>query len=178
MRTYSSDSRVFGLADGVEGGAFLLTPRAHAACQREFEKITRVLVTQATAESLRLTGRAPDVKHAPTRCIVQRGRIAVSLTWLCGASASVAAGELLGIVWSGVVAPGNDPIPERRLQRPPTPPVALWEGTWRAVAGDASAWAWRPTPDDMAIAVPSAMLAEGLAARFAEALPPEPAPVA
>lgn len=167
MRRTVSDDRLFGRSGADTGPAFLSTPRAHTACQREFERICTALVDEAS-RALQTDGqRAPDVRRAPSRCVVQGRGAALTVAWICGASASVDSGELLAILWSGAIAERGDPIPERRAQRPTAPPVALWEATLRPVAGDASSWAWQ-APDGLPHSSPD--LASHLAQRLVERL--------
>lgn len=143
MRRTPSDDRLFGRSGSDAGPAFLTTPRAHAACQREFDRICSALVEEAS-RALQTDGhRAPDVRRAPTRCVVQGRGVALTVAWICGASSSVDTGELLAILWTGHVAERGDPIPERRAFKPLAPPVAVWESSLRPVAGDAASWAWQ-----------------------------------
>lgn len=169
MRRTASDDRLFGRSNADPGPAFLMTPRAHAACQREFDRICTALVDEASNSLVALGHRAPDVRRAPTRAVVQGRGGALTLAWLCGSSASVETGELLAILWSGHVAERGDPIPERRVHTPMAPPVALWEASLRPVAGDAAAWAWQSGDGD---AEPSPALASRLAQRFVAHLSP------
>lgn len=173
MRRSPSDGRLFGQSGPDASPSFLTTPRAHAACEREFERICAALTDQASRDLLADGRRAPDIRRAPTRCVVQGRGAALTITWLCGASASVDTGELLAILWSGFVAQRGDPIPERRTYRPEAPPVALWESSLRPVAGDLSSWAWQSGDGTTH---PSADLATHLAARLVEQLRLTPVP--
>lgn len=164
MRRNASDDRLFGRSDPDGGPAFLSTPRAHSACEREFDRICTTLVDHASRHLSADGRRAPDIRRAPSRCVVQGPGAALTVAWICNASARVDTGELLAILWTGFVASRGDPIPERRLQRPIAPPVAVWETTLRPVAGTAASWAWQAADTD---AVTSADLAALLAERLA-----------
>jgi hypothetical protein len=143
MRSHPADDRLFGTAESGLTASFLMSPRAHAACAREFSRIATDVSDRLTNAQLAVGGDAPTVRLAPNRCIVQCGPTALTVTWLCGAGDSVVGGELLAIVWSGTIAPRGDPIPERPRAGRAIAPVALWESTFRPVAGDAASWAWQ-----------------------------------
>jgi hypothetical protein len=143
MRSHPADDRLFGTAESGLTASFLSSPRAHAACAREFARIATDVTDRLAAAQLAVGGEIPTVRLAPNRCIVQCGPVALTVTWLCGAGDSVVGGELLAIVWNGTIAPRGDPIPERPRAGRATAPVALWESTFKPVAGDAASWAWQ-----------------------------------
>jgi hypothetical protein len=85
------------------------------------------------------------VRQAPDRDIVQLGPVALTLTWLQNSHDSVAMGELLAIVWRGVVAPRRTYEPERPDKRPaPLPATPLWEQVLTAVGESEADWGWQP----------------------------------
>jgi hypothetical protein len=76
---------------------------------------------------------------------VQLGPVALTLAWLRSSHDSVAAGELLVIVWRGVVAPRMRHEPERPATRPaPLPATPLWEQVLTVIADSEETWAWQP----------------------------------
>src|SRR5213083_2550684 len=87
------------------GPPFLSTPRALAACGREFARLCEGIADEVGAS---LGEAAPDkvvLRQSPERCIVQVGPAALTVAWLRNNRDSVAEGELLIILWRGQVAP-------------------------------------------------------------------------
>jgi hypothetical protein len=85
------------------------------------------------------------VRQWPDRYIVQLGPVALTLTWLRNNHDSVATGELLAIVWRGVVAPRRAYEPERPDKGPtPLPATPLWEQVLTAVGNSEADWGWQP----------------------------------
>ena len=141
----SSAHRLVDDRPGRHGHPFLASHRAFAACTREFarlsDEVSRLVATLAgaTAEEKATVRRSPD------RCIVQLGPVALTIAWLRGNHDSVAAGELLVIVWRGAVAPRTRHEPERPAAGPaPLGATPLWEQVLTAVGDSEEAWAWQP----------------------------------
>jgi hypothetical protein len=85
------------------------------------------------------------VRQSPTRCIVQLGPVALTVAWLRSAVDSIAFGQLLIIVWRGMVAPPQDLRPERAAapRGSRAPATALWEEVLVPDATSADDWRWR-----------------------------------
>lgn len=131
---------------GIEqsGQPYLSTQRALSACTRELARLSEA-ITQYMAD-LPDDGMEDEVvlRQSPGRCIVQFGPVALTITWLRRTPDSVAAGELLVIVWRGMVAPALSLQPERRLAGPPPlAATALWERVFTAAAESEADWTWR-----------------------------------
>lgn len=130
--------------DPLEPPAFLASHRALAVCTRELSRLNEEIERAVAAFPLAATETKATVEHSPGRLIVQHGPVALTVAWLRGTLDSVSQGELLVIVWRGVVAP-------RRVQRPErigAAPLAagatpLWERVLVAEADNEAAWAWR-----------------------------------
>jgi hypothetical protein len=123
---------------------FLTTPRAFAACSREFARLG-VLIADLVTESLggEEVSDTIVVRQAPERCIVQVGSVALTVGWLRNTHDSVADGELLVIHWRGQVAPTLRHQPERITKPAAVAATALSESVYMAVATSESDWSWR-----------------------------------
>jgi len=123
--------------------SFLSSHRAVSVCTRELARLADALAA-AGAELARDNGlETPTVRRAPDRCIVQVGPVALTVAWLRNGSDSPAAGELMAIVWRGIIAPRGDHLPERLGARHvPVAPVGLWESTFVASAASEATWHW------------------------------------
>lgn len=136
------DSNARPLADSREGGdrqSFLGSHRALGACTREFARLADDIVQRVTA----LDEEKPVVRNSPGRCIAQLGPVAITLAWLRSTLDSVADGQLMVIVWRGIVAPALLHLPERMSKKKPAlPATALWEEVLRPVATDEASWLW------------------------------------
>jgi hypothetical protein len=124
---------------------FLASHRALAACTREFARLSdEVLHGLAESPGANVEDRVV-VRRSPDRCIVQLGPVALTMAWLRNAHDSVATGELLVIVWRGVVAPRQRYEPERPLRGPaPLGATLLWQEVLAAVAESEASWGWQP----------------------------------
>lgn len=141
--TTNRDGEDRGREVRFERAPFLATSRALSACARELTRLTDTLVRGVGALELSNTGDKPVVRQSPTRCIVQLGPVALTVTWLRPGAGAVEDGELLVILWRGAVAPRGEHCPERApMQRAPRSATALWEQTLRPVAADEASWVW------------------------------------
>jgi hypothetical protein len=126
-------------------GPFLASHGALAVCTRELARLSDEIVTGVAELSGATVEHKAVVRLSPDRCIVQLGPVALTLAWLRSSQSSVATGELLVIVWRGVVAPHRTYAPERPDKRPaPLPATALWEQVLTAVGDSEAEWAWQP----------------------------------
>jgi hypothetical protein len=146
----TSAERLVDVRDNSHRPPFLASHRAVAACARELARLSEEIVLGAVALSSTTVEHKAVVRQSPDRCIVQLGPVALTLAWLRSSNDSVAAGELLVIVWRGAVAPRKELLPERRSTRPaPLPATALWEQVLTAVADSEQTWAWQPRAADL-----------------------------
>jgi hypothetical protein len=125
--------------------SFLSSHRAQAVCTREFARLCDEVVSAAKALARDLNEEMPVVRRMPDRCIVQLGPVALTVTWLKNGSESPGEGQLLAIVWRGVIAPRGEHLPERLGARrvPPTPQSA-WEEAFVVSAVSEATWHWHP----------------------------------
>jgi hypothetical protein len=139
-------------ADGRDNyrQSFLDSHRALSACARELTRLTEEIAVGVEALSDVAVDHKAVVRQSPDRCIVQLGPVALTLAWLRGGLESVAAGELLVIVWRGAVAPRTQHQPERpSARRLPLPATPLWEQVLTAVADNESSWGWQSIRADV-----------------------------
>jgi hypothetical protein len=141
----SSAERVVDARDSTYRQSFLASHRALAACTRELTRLSDEIVLGVAALSGAGVEHKAVVRQWPDRCIVQLGPVALTLAWLRSTHESVATGELLIIVWRGVVAPRKEHQPERPATGPARVPAApLWEQILTAVGDSEETWAWQP----------------------------------
>ncbi len=129
---------------GNAGPSFLSTHRAVAVCAREFSRLSDEMLLAVRA--LYNSGgydTPPVFRQSPERCIAQLGNVALTVAWIRHGMESIATGELLVIVWDGMVAPPNDFSPERaRLYGKAAPVTALWEEALVPQASSEATWRW------------------------------------
>jgi hypothetical protein len=93
----------------------------------------------------------PVVRRSPDRCVIQFGEVALTLAWLKHSLDSPAKGELLVVVWRGLIASRS--ITASDLTTTSCTPVrsatVLWEEVLQAVAIDEPSWLWRPAGADI-----------------------------
>jgi hypothetical protein len=133
--------------DGLNRRPFLDSHGALAVRRREFERLTDAIMRGAAALSPADAEPADRavMRRSPDRCIVQLGPAALTVAWLRGALDSVAGGELLVIVWRGVIA-ATRPYGRDRTTAQCTPvrsATALWEEVLAAAGTDEASWLWR-----------------------------------
>lgn len=139
---------------GVNGD-FANSHRASAVCARElgrlYDEIDEALTTWHDASLAgELPGddqlaEAPVVRRSPARCMVQAGPVALTVAWLLRAQRTVADGELLVVVWRGVVGTQSP----RRFERSDEPARAssatvVWEQVLTVDAPSEAEWGWAP----------------------------------
>jgi hypothetical protein len=125
--------------------SFLGSHRAFAACTREFARLSDEIRQSVAALPGVATDEKTTVRQSPDRFIVQLGPVALTIAWLRHGSDMVESGELLVIVWRGVVAPSQRVQPERpRVGPAPFAATALWEQVFTPIAEDETSWAWQP----------------------------------
>ena len=145
MIEHAPEQPAADIRDPLSRQAFLNSHRAVAVCTREFSRLADDLINVVKAFAAERELEAPTVRKAPDRCIVQLGPVALTVAWLRNGSDSPANGELLAMVWHGVVAPPNDHSPERAsLRAAPRVPVTVWEETLVASATSEASWHWHP----------------------------------
>lgn len=135
--------------DAFEPQPYLTTHRAQAACTRELARLMDDVIARVNA--LRSGGieDKPVVRQAPDRCIVQLGPVALTIGWLRGAMESIADGELLVIVWRGMVGPPSHFTPERAHAGPGLhAATSLWEQVLLPAGQSEAEWNWRSAKSD------------------------------
>jgi hypothetical protein len=124
---------------------FLSTPRALAPCTREFARLSASIAEIVAAS---LGGNVPDkivIRQEPERCIVQVGSAAaLTVAWIRNNRDTVAEGELLVILWRGMVAPSLRHQPERAAPAALLTATAISETVFVAEASSEADWGWRP----------------------------------
>ncbi len=143
---YSSPSS----AEFGDRPSFLSTHRATTVCTREVGRLVEAVRDAfAPASSRGSTPRevgAPDVQLSPDRCVVQYGPVALTVGWLRRPPDTPDVGELLVMIWRGVIARrGAFRDPERGVATTRTATV-LMERSFVAAAADESSWMWHAAP--------------------------------
>jgi hypothetical protein len=133
--------------------SFLSSHRALAVRLREFDRLTDAVISDVTALGASATGPLlkPVVRRSPNRCLVQFGPVALTLTWLRHTNDSAAAGELLVVVWRGIIATADVHAADRTttLVTPVRSATVVWEEVLQAVAIDEPSWLWQPAGADI-----------------------------
>lgn len=130
---------------------YLASPRAYAACARELGRLGDEVLRGIAALGGDMHDVKATVRRSPDRCIVQLGPVALTFAWLRHNNDSIAAGELLVIVWRGAVAPRKEHNPERPSKGPASLGAkALWEQVLVAVGESEDTWGWHPHGDELA----------------------------
>lgn len=125
--------------------AFLATHRAIGVLKREMARVGKELgagvkLLPRTADSV-----APVVRQTPDQCIVQFGPVALTVSWLRNGSDAPHLGELMAVVWHGVIQARGEHSPERNgLRRARATPVSVWEESCVVSATDEGSWHWHP----------------------------------
>ncbi|HET7585006.1 MAG TPA: hypothetical protein VFK13_08865 [Gemmatimonadaceae bacterium] len=127
--------------------SFLGSHRALAVCTREVGRLVDEVQREIVALHAGGLADKPDIRLSPSRCIVQLGPVALTVTWLRQTLDSVADGELLVMVWRGLVAPHRQHTPERVSARPATTATVLWEHVFSAAADDEESWRWQASSE-------------------------------
>jgi len=132
---------------------FLSSFRARSVRLREFDHLTESAARGVAALSGSGTGllEKPVVRRSPDRCVIQFGEVALTLAWHRHSLDSAAEGELLVVVWRGLIASRS--ITASDLTTTSCTPVrsatVLWEEVLQAVAVDEPSWLWRPAGADI-----------------------------
>lgn len=135
--------------DALEPQPYLTTHRAQAACSRELARLMDEVIARVHALRARGIEDKAVVRQAPDRCIVQLGPVALTLAWLRGAMESIADGELLVIVWRGMVAPAMHYQPERAQSGAGLhAATSLWEQVFVPAGQSEADWNWRVAKSD------------------------------
>lgn len=123
---------------------FLSTPRAITVCTRELAQLTTEVVDRVTALQADGIEEKAVVRRSPGRLIVQLGPVALTIAWLRSTPDVVEEGELLAIVWRGLVAPPGTLRPEQQSAwRAAGKCTQLWEEALSPVADDEASWVWQ-----------------------------------
>lgn len=137
-----ADADVSSGATGFSRTTFLASHRALAACSRQVALLAKELAAAANAYTGETGIERAVLRQSPDRCILQMGPVALTASWLRGASEPLADGQLLAIVWHGNVFPRNTSNPERATAKGPAAPVALWEEMLVITAESEESWLW------------------------------------
>jgi hypothetical protein len=132
---------------------FLSSFRALSARLREFNCLTEAAAQGVAAlgdSDVALPGK-PVVRRSPDRCVIQFGAVALTLAWLRHTTDSAAEGELLVVVWRGLIASRSITASDRTttLCTPVRSATVVWEEVLQAVAVDEPSWLWRPAGADI-----------------------------
>ena len=138
--------------------AYSSSYRAAAACGREVTRLLEAVEAGAAAWHAGGDVEKPIVRRSPSRCIVQTGPVALTITWLQSGRGTVADGELLVMLWRGAVARRSPRDFERVAERPgASSATALWEEVRVVDAESEAAWRWASPGTD---AITSSALAD------------------
>ena len=123
--------------------AYASSYRAAAACGREVTRLLEAVEAGVAAWYAGGDVDKPIVRRSPSRCIVQCGPVALTITWLQSGRGTVAEGELLVMLWRGAVARRSPRDFERVAERPgESSATALWEEVLVVDAQSEAAWRW------------------------------------
>lgn len=136
---------------GPDRTNFLTSHRAQSVAVREFTKLSDALVAHAKRIASENGCEAPTFRLSPDRCIVQLGPVALTVAHIRNGNAVPPGGQLLAIIWHGLIAARGDHVPERLgARRVPPPPVSLWEESLVVSAESETSWHWHPNGTDQA----------------------------
>ncbi len=122
---------------------YLASHRSLAACQRELSRLTTTLTAEVEAIADR-EGETSTIRRTPDRCILQLGPVAITVAWLRTTVDSVAGGQLLVMVWRGMIAGRTKFTPERPSTIPLSGSATIeWQDTLSAEATSEETWLWR-----------------------------------
>lgn len=127
--------------DAPHGQPFLSTPRALSVATREFGRLGDCLAEGVGTGFGEIPERQLTVRRSPDRCIIQVGRSAVTVAWICSRRDPGDA-ELLVIHWRGIVAPSINQQFERARELTLTA-VPLCESVYLPEATCEADWMWR-----------------------------------
>jgi hypothetical protein len=132
---------------------FLSSFRALSVRLREFDCLTEAAArgVAALAASDSALPDKPVVRRSPDRCVIQFGEVALTLAWLRHTLDSAAEGELLVVVWRGLIASRGITVSDRTTTNctPVRSATVVWEEVLQAVAVDEPSWLWRPAGADI-----------------------------
>jgi hypothetical protein len=131
------------VAEGWLPPPFLKTHRAITACARELEALADAAVAEVDAWHSTGIADKPTARRSPKRCVIQVGPVALSITWLPSVGGDIATGELLVVVWHGILGPRPDYHFERVSSGPP-PSAAreVWQRVLHPGVVGADSWRW------------------------------------
>lgn len=131
------------MSEGWLPPPFLKTHRAITACARELEALADAAVAEVDAWHSTGMPEKPTARRTPRRCVIQAGPVALSITWLPSAGGDIGSGELLAVVWHGVLGPRPDYHFERVSAGPP-PSAAreVWTRVLHPGVVGTDSWRW------------------------------------
>ncbi len=133
------------LGDPAARVAFLTTHRAIGVLKREMTRLGKELTAGAKLMPRGAAGDEATIRQTPDQCIVQFGPAALTISWLRGGSDAPHKGQLMAVVWHGIIAPRGEHSPERNGMRRARPtPVSVWEESCVVSAVDEESWHWHP----------------------------------
>ncbi len=130
-------------ATDVDRHAFLGSHRALSVGGREFTRLSEAIVAAAKQIAPEHCAEVATSRLSPDRCIVQVGPVALTVLYIRNGADVPAGGQLLAMVWRGVIAARGDHVPERQQARRATPaPVSVWEESFVVSAENEASWHW------------------------------------
>ena len=123
---------------------FLNSARALALCGREFERVADEIAKRVSDAGLLLATYEvkAEIRRSPGRCIVQVGPVALTTSWVRARVNTATEGRLLIVEWLGIVARGNERIPERVAIAAGAVPTSLRESVLKVQATSERDWRW------------------------------------
>ncbi len=130
---------------GPDRTNFLTSHRAQSVAAREFSRLTDAVVALTKRAATLSACEPPTTRLSPDRCIVQLGPVALTVAHIRTGNDVPPGGQLLCIIWKGIIAARGDHVPERSgARRVPPPPVSVWEESMVVSAASETTWHWHP----------------------------------
>lgn len=165
MSTASGIPRPAGDGRALAGRPFIDSHLARMACTRQLARVVAEVTRRVAFFHGNDATPVPASREMPDRYIVQVGPVALTIGWLPGRLDTVATGELLAIVWRGIIGPRVTPSIGRTAVRPAPTATAEWEEIASVGAESEERWRWYPAGAD-----PAGYTSEELASRCVDRL--------
>lgn len=136
---------------GTAPTEFLKSHRAVTACSREIEALGDAIASAVASWHAQGMPDKPVLRKSPGRCVAQVGPVALTFAWLPATHKDIGSGELLMIVWHGIVGPRKEHQFERVVVPVPLTATEVWEEVFHPGVVGAESWRWCPAetaPED------------------------------